>query len=609
MAVLFVAAVFAYTNKLHKDNYDPYAGDTTYFDELVFCATGTNASADVYCYTDKENDYLNHWIFLPSFADKERTTIEFQESAYLSAVDENGESFKIEYGQSMNRFIPDRRYEVSFYDTEGNVLETGGLTVKQADGISSVFINTVSENLHAIHEDKDYRASGEILIVNSAGHREISETLKGFKGHGNTTWQRDKKPYQIKLKKNRNLFGMGAGKNWILLANAMDSSEIRNSVAYELARRAGMYDVTGLEWVELYVDGEYRGLYQLAEKVEIGKNRVDITDLESLNGDENDGFEEPLIEKRMETGEISEQVSFEFDGVPSDITGGYLIEHNYDSKYESGTARFITDAGEKYILRSPAFASEEEVAYISKLFGEIDKRALKNDDSIEEIIDLRSFAIKYAFEELVKNDGAGVTSSYFYKDRDSVDPLIYAGPVWDYDKALGNGGDIKNNVADTLCFNTAHRENTTLFWKLYMNNSFFVELVKKGYSDCFRESISEITDSGGFIDDLRLDIARDNGMDDVRWNLSKEEREEDIEKVRTFLRERAAFLDKVWCENEELCIAHEKNGKSIGDVYVGYLKGSTLGKSFSADNYYNEETGERIDENTVINSDIIVVKK
>ena len=610
LASVFVACVFIYTHKLWKENYDPYAGVTTYFDELIFNATGTNASAEVYCYTDKENDYLNHWIFLPSFADLNRTTIEFKESEYISAIDENGEGFIIGYGQPMKGLSLDKRYEVSFHDAEGNVLETGGLTIKQAEGISSVFVSTVSENLKAVHEDKDYRAPGEILIVNSEGHQEINETLKGFKGHGNTTWQRDKKPYQIKLKNNRNLFGMGSGKNWILLANAMDSSEIRNSVAYELARRAGMYDVTDLEWVELYIDGAYRGLYQLSEKVEIAENRVDITDLESLNGIANAGSLEPMQEKKEEISDVAERVSFEFDGEPSDITGGYLIEHNYDSKYESGTARFITEAGEKYILRSPAFASEKEVNYIAGLFEELDTRALRSDDSIEEIADLESFAIKYTFEELVKNDGAGVTSSYFYKDRDSVDPLIYAGPVWDYDKALGNASDVKNNAADTLCFHTAHRENTTLFLKLYMNNARFLKLVKSLYTERFRDHIPEITKEGGYIDTLRQEIDADNGMDDVRWNLSGEDREKEIEEVRQFLKERKVFLDKAWGEDAELCIAHERNGGSIGDVYVGYLKGSKLGRSFSSkSNYINEATGEKVDEDTLINEDIIVEKK
>ena len=611
IAAVFVAGVFAYTHKLRRETYDPYAGDTTYFDELVFCAVGSQASAQIRCYTDKENDYLNHWIFLPSFADINKTTIEFKESEYLAVSDEAGEQLRIDYGQKMKDLSLNKRYEVTFCDKEGNALETGGLTIARSDGISSVFVTTVSGNLKDIHEDKDYRAPGEILIVNSNGAQELRESLKGFKGHGNTTWQRDKKPYQIKLNKNRNLFGMGAAKNWILLANAMDKSGIRNSVAYEIARRGGMYCVTGLEWVDLYIDREYRGLYQLSEKIEVGKNRVDITNLEGLNGQSYDTAEGKPEEKVEKTGETGERVSFEFEGVPADISGGYLIEHNYDAKYESGTARFITDAGEKYILRSPAFASSEEVDYISGLFNEIDIRAERSDNSIEEIVDLESFAVKYTFEELVKNDGAGVTSSYFYKDSDSVDPLIYAGPVWDYDKSLGNASDVKNNVPDTLVFNTAHRENTTLFWKLYMNNERYLELVRSSYKTRFSDNLAGITKPGGYIDTLADEIKKDNGMDDVRWNLSEEERAEDIEKVRTFLNERKSFLDRVWRDGEGLCIAHEKNGKSIGDVYVGYIKGSRLGNSFSGKtgNYFNEETLEGIDENTIISENITVVKK
>ncbi len=608
----FIVMFFGYMNRLHKEYDDPYAGDTTYFDELVFHAVGTQASEDIRCYTDKENDYLNHWIFLPGWAELDRSVIEFKESDHISITDESGSVMVKAYGDAAQGLDTDNKYSVTFYDEKGNELETGGLTIKKASELSSIFIYTASKDLKSIHEDKEYKAAGSIHIINSKGAQVLRETLKGFKGHGNTTWQREKKPYQIKLEKMRDLFGMGAGRNWILLANAMDPSGIRNSVAYELARRAGMENVTGLEWTELYIDGEYRGLYQLSEKVEVGKTRVDITNLEKKNGYEYDNSGEAYEEHRSPNGEEGEKIGFVFEGVPSDITGGYLVEHNYDAKYESGTARFITKAGEKYILRSPAFASVEEVDYITALFDEMDERAVRNDDSICEIIDPDSFAMKYTFEELIKNDGAGVTSSYFYKDTDSIDPLIYAGPVWDYDKSMGNGGDIKNNIADTLCFNTAHRENTTLFLKLWMNNEGFRERVRGQYKERFSREIPEMTRPGGYIDSLMEEMEKDNGMDRVRWNLSDEDRLSDIQRIKDFLNERKVFLDEIWgSRSEDLVIAREENSSSIGDVYVGYLKGSRLGLSFSDEKvkYYNKESGERIDENTILSENITVIKK
>ena len=106
-----------------------------------------------------------------------------------------------------------------------------------------------------------------------------------FKVRGNTTaltWV-TKKAFTFKFAKKKNVLGLGSGKKWALLANAFDPTLLRNYSAFELARELGMEFTSNQKFVELWVDGSFRGCYILYEPVEEGKDRVNI-DIESNNG-------------------------------------------------------------------------------------------------------------------------------------------------------------------------------------------------------------------------------------------------------------------------------------------------------------------------------------
>ncbi len=111
-----------------------------------------------------------------------------------------------------------------------------------------------------------------------------------IKGHGNSTWTADKKPYRLKLDSKASFFGLPKDKNWILLANYFDKTLLRNRTAFELGRRFGMawtpHDVP----VELTLNGQYAGVYDVVESVRVDKNRVNIANSDNAVAPERTGF-------------------------------------------------------------------------------------------------------------------------------------------------------------------------------------------------------------------------------------------------------------------------------------------------------------------------------
>lgn len=106
-----------------------------------------------------------------------------------------------------------------------------------------------------------------------------------IKVRGNTTalyWMQ-KKPFTIKFSSKKNVLGMGSGKKWALIANLFDPTLLRNYVAFDTAQKMGIEYTSNQRFVELWLDGSYRGCYTLYEPVQQGVDRVDI-DIKSNGG-------------------------------------------------------------------------------------------------------------------------------------------------------------------------------------------------------------------------------------------------------------------------------------------------------------------------------------
>ena len=112
---------------------------------------------------------------------------------------------------------------------------------------------------------------------------------------GNSTGSLKKKPFKVKLEKKTALLGMAEQKPWVLLANAIDSTLLRDQIVYGMAAELGAQTAMDSRQVTLIYNGEYEGVYQLCEHVRVGENRVDIYDWEKVAKKAGEAIAERLI--------------------------------------------------------------------------------------------------------------------------------------------------------------------------------------------------------------------------------------------------------------------------------------------------------------------------
>lgn len=322
------------------------------------------------------------------------------------------------------------------------------ITVMQSS-VPTVSIILKGTSLAAIQADKDKKHSGNTVVV-TGDNPFIAENVE-MKGRGNSSWLfTDKKGYQIKFEKKTSVLGLPEAKKWCLIANANDGSLMRNKLAYELADYGDFAYTPDCEFVDLWVDGVYQGLYTITSKVEIGKNRLNLKD-----------------EK------------------------GVLVEmDNYFYKSED-VWRASRISGMHYVLKEAV--DESSTAGFESFMSAMEQleSCLWNNagwSQISSLIDARSFADFYLVNELLQNRECAVTSLYYYKDGDS--DVIHAGPVWDFDTCLGSQGE----TPDSYYFANSGGPGTSatdIFARL-AGYPEYIQLVKEVYEENYQSLYPEL---------------------------------------------------------------------------------------------------------------------
>ena len=407
--------------------------------------------------------------------------------------------------------------------------------------LSSVFVTT-SIGLSAIDRDKEARdKEAQIVILNSDGSAEYSDLTDGtaseIKSRGNATWTYLKKAYQIKLDAKTDLFGMGKAKTWILLANYTDQSMLHNALGFTLGDALELDYNIDYRFVNLYVDGEYRGMYMLCEKVQIGDNRVEIADLEKETEKANPDVELDSLDIRLVTSgaliENSILSSYTYcvgAESPDDITGGYLVELDFRGDQEP--CHFITENGLIYTVKSPEYVSLEEMEYIAGLFADMEEAIYSetgfNRKGIHytEYIDMESFASVYVVQELMKNWDAYLGSMFFYKDADEGGETadIFMGPLWDLDNTLGNinyNYEFGQDTAYLWAQDGVFQDYVRTFAKSLMKQPDFKYAVAEKYEIAYN-AVQEVLADGGWMEQSVREIRAGVAMDRTRWKLYDE---------------------------------------------------------------------------------------
>jgi len=259
---------------------------------------------------------------------------------------------------------------------------------------------------------KETYVPATLMVRGAGGYEDLPVTAPcSIRGRGNTTWTWPKKPYQIKLEDRISLLGMPAHKRWVLLANFMDRTLMRNLVSMHVA------SMTSLAWtprcvpVELVLNGKHQGSYLLIEQVRIDENRVNISD---------EGY---LLE-----------LDFHYDN-----TFQWVDSHGSCWQRWDGIPFSVKEPDTLTPIRREAI--QQYVAGVaSALYGSGFRDSV---NGYARYLDVDSFIDYWIVYEVMCNHELGNPGSvFFHKDKGGK---LTAGPVWDFDWGVlsfyTSGGD------------------------------------------------------------------------------------------------------------------------------------------------------------------------
>ena len=471
---------------------------------------------------------------------------------------------------------------------------------------------------------KDKYIDAQIRVQGNDKYNAVNSTLytgeTEIKGRGNSTWSWfPKKPYKLKLDKKADLFGMGKNKHWVLLANYIDESGMRNMLAGDIATRMGVGAMDGT-WVEVVMNGENLGLYMLCEHVRLSEDRVDVFDWESaaedvaeaiaesngFSADDTDALTDQMAEEDMSwisTGEVTYNgVTYKtveyYEDLPDSFSGGYLLEMDYG--YDE-VSKFTTDNGAPIMFKSPEFIYTDETAMNTvKEYIQTFEDALYSKDfntesegrsvSYTELCDVDSFAGFWLASEILVNE-VGFKSTYFQKDIDQ--PLVF-GPVWDFDFSSGSVAPFGTQSAtDWTSDNTWLTNDNVKWWvREAMKDPYFAVKVRNAFLEQ-EEYLKHVIADGGLLDEW-YDYLKESGEYNYEiWQYSRGF-EADYDALSSWLTERIQWMDKQFATNDSIM---ESMGITFSDKFSLELQGESV--NAISDNAYTAEVGSQSYELTV----------
>lgn len=418
---------------------------------------------------------------------------------------------------------------ISFEETEASA--AGSNRKKPQNGIPVLYIDIDESQgtIDAMNSSPDHSVEchGTVSIKVPNGYKseytgkKVSDIenlkLDYIRGRGTSTWIiPKKKPYKIKFDESVDLFGMGKNKHWVLLANAMDGTFLRNKITYWLGDSMGMEYVMKSVPVEVVMNGNYRGLYYLCEHVRVGDNRIEIDELKEEDVDKDK------------------------------ISGGYLIALN-QYNYEETDDMFKTARDIRFHFDTPDFLEYKNTAqreyicdYIQKtenaLFGE--GFCDESGTSYKEYMDLESAADYYLIQEFTRNqDAYSTTSTYLYKKRGGK---LYWGPIWDFD--VSTYGDSTQEHLEEYSDVEGFGPSMAWFERMKKDDE-FIAILKERWG-VMNQKLVELTASGGQLDKYYNQIKKAEARDANKWGFSggTGSYQSEIEYLREWIDNRRAWI-------------------------------------------------------------------
>ena len=379
------------------------------------------------------------------------------------------------------------------------------------------------------------------IINNNSGTNNINDPFNDYNGkitiekRGNSSQEQEKPPYRFETVDNNGennnvkLLGLPEENDWILYAPWSDKSLLRNVLIYSLSNEMGRYAPRS-KFVELYLNNEYRGVYVLMEKIKRDKNRVAISSL-----DPNSNFGDNL-------------------------TGGYILKFDWAETGDNNGGFFSLIDGMRYNYHYPKpdeISSEQEnyiQSYINSYENIMNSNKYNSEEGYSSFIDIGSFVDFIILQEISRNVDAYGLSTYIYKDKESINNKLTAGPIWDFNHGFGNCDYYKawETVGWNISYTYNDMDQRAFWWLKLWNDDNFQEMIKDRYK-LLRESTLSTNNINTLIDQYVFKLGTSVNKNFTKWPILGEyiwpnkqvfdTYQEEIIYLKTWINNRLTWMD------------------------------------------------------------------
>lgn len=329
--------------------------------------------------------------------------------------------------------------------------------------------------------DKENYVDGTITIKDPGKlYSDVTEfsAAMGIRGRGNSTWSFPKKPYKVKLKEKASIFGMGADKEWALLANYSDRTLMRNILAMKLSETCGFSWTPHMYSVHVYLNNKYQGVYTLCEHKKVHKDRVDID---------------------LDAGDV------------------YLeIEQQQDE-----TTCWWTGMGVPMMFSDPEEPSAELLAEIKKWLDDFEASLYSSyladpNKGYAAYIDVDSFIDYYIVQELAKNTDGNLRKSSFITKKKGEKMEMYH--LWDFDLTFGNSGGLLHDPEGFFIkdYTPAWSIGDNWFNRM-MKDPAFVDRLQARWNELYPQLVAMVD----FIDEQAFVLDKAQALNFQVWDINE----------------------------------------------------------------------------------------
>lgn len=490
---------------------------------LPFEITVNTTSTQVEAWLDKSSDC--YYLFLPSYAKMGDIRYASKKNKIILG------GIVLGNGSKLPALTPNKVHNLMF---QGDTVEHKFVIIQSAN-VATMFVDIDESMLTHVNKNKEVKASSEITLLSPNGEALYDPThgKVKIKSRGHSTLMLNKKSYSMTLEHADSLLGMASATKWVLLANGFDESNLKNKIVYDFAKTLDYCWSPSCEFVDLYINHVYHGLYLLSEKVELADTRLHL-----------------------------------------DVYPQYLFKLDL---YEPQGIQFFNST---YAI------PVQGIKNINLFQGDLEnlKNAILDAPSdschqLEKVMDIHSWACKYMLDQLFLNTDMWYKSNFFYCTGKS--PFVfYGGPIWDYDLAwrYPSTSFMQGDLIELLIQNADFRKQVVDQYttaKPYLN-----WLVERGI-----DSLADLTRCASTANSIRWQEVyyKQRPMKDwVQPSVPSPD------SLKTFLNKRIPFLDQHWVQNIPFSPVYIQMPISSGDITIEYQPGLSVSQYIEQSNVWDK---------------------